>query len=89
MATKAMNLLMEETDIANIKSVGSVYHMTLSEIIRNGTREYVARLMNDPFYKLTVNVMDADEEESAEILEAISELSDDDLSIASVKRVSI
>ena len=40
---------------------------------------------SDPFYRLLVNVQDAEEEESEEILSEINRLSDDDLEISSSK----
>lgn len=89
MATKAINFKMDELEIADMKSVAAVYHIPVSKIIKDGIKEYVAKLKNDPFYRLTANVIDADEEENEEILNALSELSDDDLSISSVKKLSV
>lgn len=86
MATKAMNFKMEEADIVDMKQVASVFNMTVSDILKNGAKEYVAKLKRDPFYRLTANVQDASAEESEEILAEINSLSDDDLVIASAKR---
>ena len=43
----------------------------------------------DPFYRLTANVEEADAAESAEILDAINNMEDDDLAIASSERFTI
>ncbi|MBR5115474.1 MAG: hypothetical protein IK096_00275 [Lachnospiraceae bacterium] len=56
---------------------------------KDATHEYLQKLKADPFYKLTANVEEADAEESAEILDAIEGLSDDDLVISSTRRVEV
>ena len=43
----------------------------------------------EPFYRLTANVQEASDEESAEILEEIKGLTDNDLSIASAERFAM
>ena len=85
MAVKALNFKMEESEILAMKEVAEVFHISMTDIVRNGVREYIAELKKDPFYRLTANVRDASEEESAEVLSAIADLSDDDLSISSAK----
>ena len=57
----------------------------MTDIVREAVREYLEKMKKDPYYRLTVNVQEASEEESAEILDAIGELSDDDLMIETVK----
>lgn len=89
MATKAMNFKMEEADILDMKQVAAVFNMTVSDILKNGAKEYVAKLKKDPFYRLTANVEEASAEESEEILAEIESLSDDDLTIASTKRITV
>ncbi len=89
MAVKAMNFKMDETEIAEVKRIGVVYHMSLTQIVREALKEYIGKMKADPFYKLTANVMNADEEESAEILNAIDNLSDEDLEIASVEQLHV
>ncbi len=86
MAIRALNFKMEEADIQDMKNVASVFHMTLTELIKEATKDYVDRMKKDPFYRLTANVQKASAEESAEILEAIEGLTDDDLSISSTER---
>ena len=89
MATKALNFKMDEADICDIRQVASVYNMTITDVIKEAIHEYVERAKKDPFYRLTANVEEASAEESAEILDEIEGLSDDDLSIHSVKKFSL
>ena len=86
MATKTLNIRMDEAEIQDMKEVASVFHMTLTELIKEATKDYVDKLKKDPFYRLTVNVQEASSEESAEILEEINSLNDDELSIVSSER---
>ena len=89
MATKALNFKMEETEILDMRKVASVFNMTLTDVVRDAVKEYIDKMKKDPFYRLTVNVEDASAEESAEILTEIDRLTDDDLSIASEKQITI
>lgn len=89
MATKALNFKMDEADILDMKHVASVFNMSVTDLIKNAVREYLAELKSDPFYRLTVNVQDASDEESTEILAEIEGLSDDDLTIASTKHFTV
>ena len=89
MATKALNFKMDEADILDMKHVASVFNMSVTDLIKNAVREYLAELKSDPFYRLTVNVQDAYDEESTEILAEIGGLSDDDLTIASTKHFTV
>ncbi len=89
MTLKALNFKMDETEINDMKHVAAVYHMTITDLIKDAVSDYLYRLKADPFYKLTSNVEDADEAETAEILESINNLNDDDLSIVSSKRFTV
>lgn len=86
MAVKAMNFKMEEADIRDMKAVAGVYNMSVTDLIKNAVRQYITELKKDPFYRLTTNIQEASAEESEEILSEIEGLTDDDLTIASVKR---
>ena len=86
MAVKAMNFKMEEADIRDMKAVAGVYNMSVTDLIKNAVRQYITELKNDSFYRLTTNIQEASAEESKEILGEIDGLTDDDLTIASVKR---
>ena len=89
MATKAMNFKMDEAEILDMKHVAGVFNMSVTDLIKNAIKEYLTELKSDPFYRLTANVQDASEEESAEILSEIEELTDDDLTIASTKHLTL
>ena len=85
MATRALNVKMEESTILAVRKAASVYNLTMTEIIKEALDEYLEKLQNDPFYRLTASVEEASEEESAEILSELDELTDDDLTISSKK----
>lgn len=85
MATRAMNVKMEESTILAVRKAASVYNLTMTEIIKEALDEYLEKLQNDLFYRLTASVEEASEEESAEILSELDELTDDDLTISSKK----
>jgi len=89
MATRAINFKMDEAEILDMKHVAGVFNMSVTDLIKNAVREYLSELKSDPFYRLTANVQDASEEESAEILSEIEGLTDDELTIASTKRFTI
>lgn len=89
MAKKAMNFKMEEAEILDMKYVASVFNMSVTDLIKNAVREYLAELKRDPFYRLTANVQDASDEEATEILNEIEGLTDDDLTIVSTKRSTV
>ena len=89
MATRAMNFKMDEADILDMKQVASVFNMTVTDVVKEAVREYVGKMKKDPFYRLTANVQEASPEETAELLEVIESLSDDDLIISSSERVSV
>ena len=89
MATRALNFKMDEADIHDMKQVAGVFNMTVTDLIKNAIKEYLAELKSDPFYRLTQNVQDASDEEGAEILSEIEGLTDEDLSIVSTKRFTV
>jgi len=89
MATKAMNFRMDETEIQDMRNVASVFHMTLTDYIKEAIKEYTKKKKEDPFYRLTANVEEASAEETTEILEEIEGLSNDDLTIATTRHFSV
>ena len=89
MAVRAMNFKMDEVQINDIKHVASVYHMTITDLIKEAVSEYLVKMKEDPFYRLTANVEEADAAESAEILDAISSMENDDLAISSSERFTV
>ncbi len=89
MSVRAMNFKMDEAEIQEMKRVAGVYHMTVTDLIKNAVRSYISELKDDPFYRLTANVQEVSAEESEEILSAVSEMTDDDLTISSTTRFSL
>ena len=89
MATKALNIKMDEDRLADIKSVAKVFHMSITDVVVDALDEYLPKMKCDPFYRLTVIIEDASDEERQEVLEELGALSDDDLEIASVKHYTI
>lgn len=81
MATKAISLRLDESQISDIKSVASVYHKSFTDIIREAVNEYLPKMKNDPLYRLTKNIEEVSDEENAELSISLNELSDDDLEI--------
>ncbi len=86
MASRPVNLRLDERDILDIKSVAAAFHMTFTAIIREALNEYLPREKSEPYYRLTANAAAASTEETEEILSAIESSSEDDLSISSKKR---
>ena len=89
MATRAINLKLDESRVIDVKRVASVFHMTMTDVINEALDAYLPTVKQDPFYRLTVNVEEASKEESEEILEEIDSLSNEDLKIASVEHVTL
>lgn len=87
MATRAMNFKLDEKEIADMRSISTVFNMTMTDIVKEAVSEYISKLKSDPYYRHTMNVEDASEEESEEVLNAIDKLSADDLEIASVDHI--
>ena len=89
MATKAVNLRMEEADILNIKEIASIFKISVTDLIKKAVEEYTTELKKDPYYRLTASVKEASAEETDEIIAEIENLSDDDLTIVSPKRITV
>ena len=89
MSTRGMNFKMDEAESSAIREVASVFHMTMTDVVREAVREYIERLKADPFYRLTANVEDASADESAEILAEIESMSDEDLKITTKKEFAL
>ena len=89
MATRALNFRMDEKEMLDLKKVASVFNISMTDLVKEAINEHVAKQKKDPFYRLTANVEEASEEETEEILKEIERLTDDDLSIVSVKHVTV
>ena len=68
MAVRAMNFKLEDRDITDVRRVAMVYNMTMTDVIREAIHEYLEKVKRDPFYRLTANVEEASEEETADRL---------------------
>ena len=86
MALKVMNFKLDEDRIHELKSVASVFNMTITDVISEALSEYIQKLKKDPFYRLAVNVENASTEETEEILDEINSLTDDDLQISAIRK---
>ena len=89
MTMKTLRFRTTENQIADIKKVASVYHMSVGKAMREALNEYVDRMKQKPFYRLTADIEEADPEESAEILAMIENMTDDDWETASVKHITV
>jgi hypothetical protein len=89
MAARALNFKMDEAIITDMKDVAGVYHMSMTDLIKEAIMEKLTALKSDPFYRLTARVEEASAEETEEILADIESLSDDDLTIATTKRFTV
>ena len=86
MSTKAVNMKLDENRIRDVKKVAAVFRKTITDVVNEALDEYLSRMKEDPFYRLTANVEDASKEETEEILKEIDQLSDDDLRIVTVRQ---
>ena len=89
MATKAINLKLDENRVLDMKNVASVFHMTMTDIINEALDAYLPKMKQDPFYRLSANVQSVSKEEEKEILAEIEQLTDGDLEITTVKHFTI
>ncbi len=71
MATKAIDLKLDEQEIKDIRKVADVFHMTMTDVVREAVTEYVVKMKQDPFYRLTAMIEDASDEETEEVLDAV------------------
>ena len=53
MAVKALNFKMDEAIIKDMKDVAGVYHMSMTDLIKEAIVEKLTALKKDPFYRLT------------------------------------
>ena len=88
MAVKTVNIKIEESDFLALEKAANAFHMSVTDLVQNSIHEYIEELKKEPIYRLTANIQNADEAESAEILTAVESLSDDDLTISSSRMIS-
>lgn len=89
MASKVLNFKMDEAEILDLKHVAGVFHLSVTELVREAIRAYLLEMKQDPFYRLTAQVQEASPEESEEILGELDRMTDEDLRIASSKRFTL
>jgi len=89
MALKAMNIKLEERKIDDVKNVAAVFHMTITEVFNEALDAYLEEMKKDPLYRLTANIETVSDEENKEIMDAMDDLSAEDLEIASVKKHTV
>ena len=89
MASKVLNFKMDEAEILDLKHVAGVFHLSVTELVREAIRAYLLEMKQDPFYRLTAQVQEASPEESEEILVELDRMTDEDLRIASSKRFTL
>ncbi|MBR4424648.1 MAG: hypothetical protein IKS66_01735 [Oscillospiraceae bacterium] len=89
MASKVLNFKMDEAEILDLKQVAGVFHLSVTELVREAIRAYLLEMKQDPFYRLTAQVQEASPEESEEILGELDRMTDEDLRIASSKRFTL
>lgn len=68
---------------------GAYLPMTVTESLNEAAQSKPAEMKNDSFHRLTENVEDASEEETEELLDIISKLSEDDLAISSREVIEV
>ena len=89
MAAKVLNFKMDETEILDVKEVAAVFNLSVTDLIKTALSNYISELKADPYYRLTMLAEEASERETQEILAAVNDLSDDDLTIVSSKRFTV
>ena len=87
MALKAVNFKLDEAQIEEMKRVAAMLRMNYTDVVREAISEYIDRMQKDPYYRLTAMVEEVGPEESAEILDAVNGMSDEDMKISRVERV--
>ena len=65
-------------EITDMKNTAAVFKMSAADFVRNAVREYTKQKKQEPFYRLTANIEEADPEESAEILALIDSMTEED-----------
>ncbi len=89
MATKAVNFKTDERRIDDMKAIAAVFNLTMTDMFNEAMDAYLSKLKADPFYRLSVGIPEASEEESAEILGALDAMTDDDLEITTVRHLAV
>ncbi|MBQ7606328.1 MAG: hypothetical protein IJU59_07600, partial [Firmicutes bacterium] len=79
----------DENLVLDMKQVAAAFHMTMTDVVNEALDAYIQEMKKDAYYRLTAYVKAASAAETKEILSEIENLSDEDLEIATVKRVDL
>ncbi len=85
---KTMSVKLDESMICEIKKISSIFEISYSDFIREAVEKAIAEKQKDFMYRMS-NVPYASDEEEKEIMSALSELSDDDLQVARVEKLTL
>ncbi len=85
---KTMSVKLDENIISEIKKISSIFEISYSDFIRNAVEKAIEEKQKDFMYRMN-NVPYATDEEEQEIMSALSELSDDDLKIARIEKITL
>ena len=89
MATKSVNLRLENAQVLEIKKIAEAFQMSFTDVVRNALDEYLPKMERDPFYRLTANVREVSDKENEELAETIASLTDEDLQIEATETVRL
>ena len=73
-------------EILALKKVAAVCRMSTADLVRNAVRAYIEQKKQEPYYRMTADIEEADPEESAEILALIDSMTEDDWETVRVDR---
>ncbi len=85
---KTMSVKLDESIINEIKKISSIFEISYSDFIRSAVEKAIAEKQKDFMYRMS-NVPYATDEEEQEIMSALSKLSDDDLQVARVEKITL
>ncbi len=89
MATKPVNLRLDEAQIMDIKEVAGIFSMSFTDVIREAVKDYLVKMKKDPFYRLTSNISEVTDEENKELVSELSSLTEDDMKVAETEVIHI
>ena len=89
MATKPVNLRLDEAQIMDIKEVAGIFSMSFTDVIREAVKDYLVKMKKDPFYRLTSNISEVTDEENKELVSELSSLTEDDMKVAETEVIRV
>ena len=85
---KSFNIRLDDEMLVDLKRVSSIMGKTVSDLVREGIEKILEEKKVDSYYRLT-NFSEMSQSETTEIIEEISNLSDDDLKIVKRRKVIV